>query len=100
GIAHPHPHHLIFFDRRVAAHASVRRDLLLPGNAHTAARSVDNEAVVAALDPLLDNAAHTERRGAMATAVSQRSNPARTVAEQHDRLVADAAPERLCAADL
>src|SRR5262249_45837930 len=99
-VAHPDPHQLVFFDRGIAAHASVCRDLLLPGDAHAAARPVDDEAVIAALDPLLDDHAHTERRGAVAAAVGKRPYAARAVAKQHDRLVADPARQRLPAADL
>ena len=66
----------------------------MPGDGDAAARAVEDKAVVAALDPRLDDAAHMQRRGAMAAAVGERRGPVFAVAEQHQRIAADAAGER------
>src|ERR1700730_6595775 len=99
-VAHPYPYQLVFFDCGIAAHLRVCRYLLLPGDAHAAARSVDDEAVIAALDSLLDDGAHAKRRSAVAAAGGERPDAARTVAKQPDGLVKDSPRQRLFAADL
>ena len=96
-ITHPQPYQLVLLDRGVAPHPGVFRDQHLPGNPHAATRSVDDEAVIAALNPVSDHRAHMERRTPMTAAVGECSDAVRAVAKQHDRLVADAAGERLCA---
>src|SRR6185503_20965552 len=67
----------------------------LPRDRDALAAAVEGEAVIAALDSGRHDFAVRQRRGAMATAVDQRGGPPLAVAEQDDRLVADAARQRL-----
>jgi len=81
GITHPQPHQLILLDGLIAAHLRVPRDQLLPWDRHASSGGIENEAVIAALDAGLDDAAEMQRRGAMAAAIGKRRRLARAVAE-------------------
>ena len=96
-VTHPDPHQLVLLDRRIAAHPCVLRDEFLPGDRHAAPGRVENEAVIAALEAGLDKVAEMQRCGTMAAPVDKCRRLACAAAEQHDRIAADAAAERLLA---
>ena len=58
-------------------------------------RAVEDEPVIAALEAGLGDRSEMQRRRAMATAVGKGCRAVLVVAKQHDRLVADAAGDRL-----
>ena len=82
-------------DQQGAAHPSVFGNARLPGNANAAARGVEHQPVIAALNAVLNDAPHVQRRGAVAAAVGERGHSTAWFPEQHDEVVADAAGERL-----
>ena len=94
GIAHPDPHEGVLLHYREAAHARAIDDAVLARDMHACARMVEDQPVIAALQPLLDDLAHVQRRAAVAAHVQQRRGAVLAIAEQHDGLVADATGQR------
>ena len=93
-VAEPDPDELVLLDQRIALDRGLARNEALARHLHAFALRVDDQTVIAALDAVLDDRAEAQRRGAVAAAVGQRGGAAVAVAEQHDRVVADAAGER------
>jgi hypothetical protein len=85
GIPRPDPDQVVTFDGRIAAHAQFRRDHVLAGNLDALARRVELHAVIHAPDIVALDAAHRERRRAMATAIVERDDFAARAPIQHDR---------------
>ena len=77
-IAHPDPDQAQAFGRRIALHAGVGRDDLLPRHVDAGAGPVEHQPVIAALDPVVDQAPLGQRKQPMRAAVAQRHR--RTVA--------------------
>src|SRR5690606_25890545 len=73
------------------------RDRVLARDPHALPVAVEDHAVIAALDAVLQHRAHRERRGAMAAAVFEHSGLAVGPAEHDHLLVHDRARERLLA---
>ena len=94
-IAHPDPDQAVAFDHRIAAHAELGRNVVLPGNLHALARRVEFQPVVHAAHAVALDAAVGEQRAAMAAAVVERHRLAGIALVQHDRLVEDGAREQL-----
>ena len=100
GIAYPDPDEAVFFHRRVAVHGGTRGNALLTRDAYARARPVEYQPVVAALQAALGHAAQLQRRASVRATVGQRANPARGIAEQHDRFAANSARQRLLSLNL
>src|SRR5260370_5561592 len=93
-LAPPDPDKLVLFRDGVAPHAHAVGNVALPRYRSAGAAAVEGEAVIATLDACRDDLAQRQRRRAVAAAVEQRGRLAARVAEEHDRVVADAAGER------
>ena len=71
-LAHPDPYQVVAFDHRIAAHAQLGGDGVLPRNLHTAPAGVELEAVIHAAHAIAFAPAVGKFRAAMAAAVVQR----------------------------
>ena len=96
-IAHPDPDELLPLHDGVALHPRLAGDPLLARDADASPRSVVDQPVIAALDPVGHDGPVGQRRAAVAAPVLQRGRPAVRVAEQDDGLVHDRPGERLLA---
>ena len=85
---------------RIAPHARALGNRILRRNAHALSGAVVLEAVIGALDPVLDDGAAVQRIVAVAAAVLQRHDDAVAPAVHHHRLVQDDAAERLLSPNL
>src|SRR5690606_17022947 len=91
GIAHPDPDELVLFDDGIMPDAGLGGNLVLGRNLDALSGAVEHHAVIAALEPALDDLAKAQRRGPMATSIFQRTDLSRVVAEEYDGLVHDGA---------
>jgi hypothetical protein len=93
-VAHPDPHQVLALDHRVAAHAELRRDVVLPRDLHAAAARIELEAVVHAAHAVALEPAVRELRAAVRAAVVERHDLAAFAAVDHHRLLEDGAREQ------
>ena len=93
-IAHPDPDPAPALDHRIGPHRRARRNRRLPGDRNAAAGAVEGEAVIAALQPVVYDAAHRQGQRAMAAAIFQRDGGTIGAAIEHDWLVEDGARNR------
>ena len=82
--AHPDPQPAVAFDQRISPDPRRGRDAGLARHLDAGSRGVELKSVIAALYPVLDDAAHRKRQRSVATAIFQRRRPAcRASIENH-----------------
>jgi len=91
-VTHPDPYQPIERHGWVAPHAKRRRNTLHPGYAGAAARTIEDHAVISALDFVTDDPPHRQRQFAMEAGVLQGNGFARLRAIQDDAVADD--PDR------
>src|SRR5262249_34151454 len=95
GFTGPDEDQIVALDHGIAAHAKLRRDVVLSGNLDTAAVGSELHAVIHAPDIVAFDAAHRQRRRAMTAAIIQRHDFAAGAAIEHDRFFENCARELL-----
>ena len=96
-VAHPDPDGLVLLDRRIAAHARTRRDVLRAMRVIDAgAGRIELKSVIRALHDIVpDNLAHMQRREAVWAAIFQRGHTAVRLAIEDDGFVHERAWQQL-----
>ena len=88
---------MITLRQRIGFRLSGLRDVILAGNADTAAVGAETKPVVVALQRVANELSHRQRHMSVRTAVLERDRTAVLGAEQNDRLAENHAAERRAA---